>query len=226
MSLPSYAVYFRGHPCCPCQAKWLPVFEAECQRRGLISGELPISQLIGLAATSGNTHSAGGAADFYPVSTIKQVDGIGGFVWVARQMGADPTWRRPYNWDAAHGVEHVHSVLRDCPHNGPARYQVVAVDQGFNGLGHLGQSAADTGPRPLSGRTWRQGIEWAKQQEDDMPAPKDWDKDDWAAFRENVGAGVLDAALNAKSDGEAAFKTETVRSALKRLVRPLLDKKP
>lgn len=47
MALPAYAVDFRGHPACPCQVAWLPVFEAEAQRRGILSGPLPISQIIG-----------------------------------------------------------------------------------------------------------------------------------------------------------------------------------
>ena len=66
---------------------------------------------------------------------------------------------------------------------------------------------------------------WLREMEDDMPAPKDWDAKDWAAVREHLADAVLDAPLNAKSDGEAAFKDETVRSGLKRLLRPLLGKK-
>jgi hypothetical protein len=77
-------------------------------------------------------------------------------------MGADATWHRPYNWDHARGMEHTHGVLRGCPHNGPARYQIAAVDAGYNGLGHLGHGARDNGPRPLSHRTWEEGIAWAK----------------------------------------------------------------
>lgn len=65
---------------------------------------------------------------------------------------------------------------------------------------------------------------WLRVQEDDMPAPKDWDKDDWAAVRANIADAVLDAPLNAKSDGEAVFKGETTRSGLKKLLRPLMPK--
>lgn len=172
MSLPTYAVDFRGHPACPCQAKWLPAFEAEAQRRGILRGPLPLSQIIGGYEGSGGTHASGGADDTYPLTGITDV---AAYVWLSRQMGADATWRRPYNWDGQRGVEHVHRVLRGCPHNSPARYQIVAVDQGYNGLGHLGQAAADDGPRPLSGRTWREGIKWAREQEDAMQ-PEDFDK--------------------------------------------------
>jgi hypothetical protein len=158
VTLPSYAVDFRGKPACPCLAEWLPVYEAELQRRELLAGNLPIYQLIGGAAASGGTHATGGAFD------IKDLIGDAD-VWVARQMGADATWART----AAQGfTPHLHGVLRGCEHNGPARYQIADVDNGWNGL--AGNSRArDDGPRPLSGRTWREGIAWAIEQGDDMP---------------------------------------------------------
>lgn len=166
MSLPSYAVTFRGKPACPCLATWLPVYEAELQRRGVLSGPLHIYQLIGGAAASAGTHSMGGAFDLLDLPGDEDLV-------VARLMGADATWSRPYNWDGRDGMAHIHGVLTGCPHNGPARYQIDAVRAGFNGLGHLGRGGKDTGPRPLSGRTWRQGITWAQQQEDDMATPEE-----------------------------------------------------
>jgi hypothetical protein len=159
VTVPSYAVDFRGHPACPCQATWLPAFEAEAQRRGILSGPLPLSQLIGGAPQSGGTHTSGGADDTYPLGGVD----VAAYVALSRDMGADATWHRPFNWDGRNGVEHVHRVLTGCPHNDPARYQITAVRDGFNGLGHLGDGAPDDGP-PLSGRTWRQGITWAKEQ--------------------------------------------------------------
>lgn len=146
---------YRGRPCCDCQAAWLPAFEAEAQARGILTGPLPISQLIGGAVASGGTHAMGGAADWLSGNTD--------LVWLARQMGADATWRRPPNWDSRGGVEHTHSVLRGCPHNAPARYQIAAVDAGYNGLGKGGMGALDDGPRPLSGRTWQQGLAWQRE---------------------------------------------------------------
>lgn len=169
----AYAENFRGHPACPCQVTWLPAFEHEAQRRGILDGSLPLSQLIGGAVTSGGTHATGGADDTYPLDRIKDVTA---YVWLSRQMGADATFERPYNWDSRGGVRHVHRVLRGCPHNGPARYQIDAVDAGYNGLGSGGRGANDDGPRPLSGRTWREGIAWAKQQEEDDMALSDDDK--------------------------------------------------
>lgn len=150
---------FRGKPACTCLATWLPVFERELQRHGFLSGPLKIYQLIGDADASGGTHSTGGAFD------IVDLPGRGD-LRIARDMGADATWSRT---KAQGFMSHIHGVLRGCPHNLPARYQIAAVDKGGNGLGRGGMGGTDDGPRPLSGRTWRQGIEWANQQlEEDM----------------------------------------------------------
>jgi len=157
MTLPDYAVTFRGLPACPCLATWLPAYEAELQRRGILTGQLHIYQLIGGAAASAGTHSTGGAFDLLDLPGDEDLV-------VARQMGADATWSRPFNWDGRGGMSHIHGVLTGCPHNGPAHYQIDAVSAGYNGLGHLGHGAPDTGPRPLSGRTWQQGLAWARAQ--------------------------------------------------------------
>jgi hypothetical protein len=187
MTLPSYAVDFRGFPACPCLAEWLPVYEAELQRRGILAGPLHIYQLIGGATASAGTHTKGGAEDDNQVSSEA--------IWVARQMGADASWHRLPNWDGKGGSEHAHHVLRGCPHNEPARYQIAAVDAGFNGLGHLGRGAPDNGPRPLSHRTWREGIAWAKQQEDDMPAYRQWDQADKDALVHDIVNGIFGRTL-------------------------------
>lgn len=154
---------FRGKPCCVCLAEWLPHFERELLRRHVIKKSIDVYQLRGNAAASSNTHSQGGAFDVAQT----QLESIK----VARQMGADATWHRPKNWDGHGGISHTHGVLRGCPHNSPARYQIAAVDAGYNGLGRNGHGARDTGPRPLSGRTWKQGIAWAKEQAGQAPAP-------------------------------------------------------
>lgn len=148
---------FRNLPACSCLIAWLPAYEAELQARGILTGPLHIYQLIGGNPSSGGTHTTGGAFDVLDLPGNDDV-------WVARQMGADATWSRPKGWDGANGIAHIHGVLRGCPHNLPARYQIAAVDAGFNGLGHLGQGAPDTGPRPLSHRTWEQGLAWQKAQ--------------------------------------------------------------
>jgi hypothetical protein len=158
MSLPDYAVDFRGRPACPCQAEWIPAFEHELQRRGVIAGQVPIAQLIGGFSGSGGTHTGGGVSDFWLLGVQGEVA-----VMVARQMGADATWHRLPGWDDGGGSEHVHSVLRGCPHlSSSARAQIAAVDLGGDGL--VG-SIPDPGPRPLSGRTWQQGLTWAEEEE-------------------------------------------------------------
>jgi hypothetical protein len=168
MSLPTPATpgfgAFRGHTACECLLEWLPVFEDELLRRGVIHESIDIFQLTGDADPSAGVHSQGGAFD------IVQRDPVS--VAVARQMGADATWART----AGFKTQHAHGVLRGCPHNDPARYQIAAVDEGFNGLGDNGRGGADNGPRPLSGRTWRQGIEWAEQQQEEDVTPEDIQK--------------------------------------------------
>lgn len=199
MTLPTYTVWFRGYPACPCLAEWLPVYEAELQRLGVLTGPLRIYQLIGNASASANTHRDGGAFDI--TDLVGDLD-----VWIARQMGADATWART----AAQGfTPHLHGVLTGCPHNAPARYQIDAVRSGGNGLGSGGLGGVDDGPRPLSGRTWRQGIEWAKQrQEDDMA--------DYATQLDDIDK-KLDALL--KGQDKAQRQNAAIRGKVTKLVQ-------
>ena len=208
----SYQVDFRGHPACPCLAKWLPAYEHELQRRGILKGPLHIYQLIGGARQSGGTHADGGAFDLLDLPGDKDW-------WLARQMGADATWSRPYNWDGRKGMPHMHGVLRGCPHNGPARYQIDAVEAGYNGLGHLGHGARDTGPRPLSGRTWAEGIQWAKEQENpDMALLNDLTAVAKAHKVSRVHAArVLLRAAAASNTGTRLVFINAARTALKGL---------
>lgn len=151
MSL-SYLVYFRGKPACPCLARWIPFYERELRARGLLpkGGTLTIFQLIGLAAASANTHKFGGALDDAHYDDLS--------IWVARQMGADASWAR-----VTMSPKHGHKVLRGCPHLHPeALAQIADVDRNDNGL--VG-SLPDDGPRPLSYRTWEQGIVWHQEQQ-------------------------------------------------------------
>ncbi len=146
---------FRGKPACDCLVKWLPAFEAELLARGVIKQSIDIAQLIGGAKESAGVHSTGGAFDIWQTQPEA--------VWVARQMGADATWARVTGSFADN--QHTHGVLRGCPHNAPARYQIESpefgVDHGHNGLANGGP---DDGPRPLSMRTWQQGLEWQREQ--------------------------------------------------------------
>ena len=163
-TLPSYAVMFRGEPACPCQVAWIPVLEEYLQALALIDGQLPIAQLIGFYSGSGSTHGdlngdglrkGGGCIDF--MVTGRLADQV---IVAARAMGADPSWHRLPGWDGPDSVEHDHVGLRGCPHRTvQALAQEYAVDH--NGDGLVGD-APDPGPRPLSGRTWREGIQWAR----------------------------------------------------------------
>jgi len=202
----SYVVTFRGLPACPCLAEWLPVYERMLQHRGTLTGDLRLYQLIGGAAASAGTHSQGGAFD---VTDLVGDDDV----WVARQMGADATWART----AAQGftTKHLHGVLRGCPHNGPAAYQIAAVDAGYNGLGSGGRGGRDDGPRPLSGRTWREGIAWAEK-EMDMPYT-DWPQKDREALVRDVVNGLQ------RRDLYAGERDDTPADAMRAVFR--LEKK-
>lgn len=120
--------------------------------KGLIRHSLDVYQIIGGASASAGTHRTGGAVDTAQYSDAQLR------VW--RDMGYDAGWRR--RTSQGFDLDHAHAVARGCPHNGPARYQITAVDAGYNGLGANGRGGRDDGPRPLSGRTVQQGIEWAR----------------------------------------------------------------
>lgn len=154
---------YRGWRCCDCTARWLPPFEALANQLEIVPGQVKILQLRGSNPASAGTHAGGGAIDFGYYSG----DQARALVALARDMGADATWFR--DWE---GNPHVHAVLRGCPLNQGARYQIAAVDDGYNGLGTDGRDGPDDGPRPLSYRTFEQGITWAES-ELDMPLTDD-----------------------------------------------------
>lgn len=187
MALPPYTVWFRGRPACPCLVEWLPVFEAELLRRGVIRESIDIAQLIGGADASAGTHSKGGAFDIWQYDDVT--------VWVARQMGAPATWARTTGSFAF--SRHAHGVLKGCPHNGPARYQIDEVFAGGDGL--VG-SSPDPGPRPIPDRTWREGIEWAKAQQEEHMTPEQERKVD--ALDEKVTALVEDVGQITEAVGK------------------------
>lgn len=226
MTLPSYVVYVRGYPACPCLAEWIPAYEHELQRRGLLIGPLRIYQLIGDYAGSANTHKDGGAFDLLDLPGDEEIE-------VAREMGADATWTRPKNWDGKGGVAHDHGVLRGCPHNGPARYQIDAVDAGFNGLGAGGRGGRDTGPRPLSGRTWQEGIAWAhEQEENDMAITEQLEelvRQGEQARRRDVAnrkllKGLADQVTNlGDAVAENTETSEDIKARITKAKRELLD---
>lgn len=149
---------YRGLPACTCLAAWAPAFEAAIGRQPRLF------QLVGNAPASAGFHKGGGSADYEPLSEDE--------LRTARNMGA-AAWNRWWT-----NNYHSHLRLNGCPHNTIGQPQVTDLNEGRDGTGPLYDNAGvpDNGPRdgvhwPL--RTWRQGIEWAKQQEDDMPYTKD-----------------------------------------------------
>lgn len=179
---------FRGFPACECLAEWLPVFEAT------ISRSPHWFQLIGDAPASAGFHRGGGSADSEPLSADE--------LRIARNMGA-AAWNRWWRDSDGDPNYHAHLRLNGCSHNTVAQPQVADLNAGRDGTGPLYDNAGapDDGPRdgvhwPL--RTWREGIAWAIEMRDDMPAPKDWDDRDWAAFNKNVAPGLVEAVLSAQ----------------------------
>lgn len=145
---PGY-VLFRGRVACVCLAAWLPVYEQELLDLGVIKFNVDIAQLTGNYAQSGGTHGQGGAADIWQHDKVS--------VSTGESMGAADFERTPAQGFAYHS----HLVLKGCPHNTPARYQVTAREAGYNGLGAGGRGGRD--PRgTIKLRTWEQGIAWAK----------------------------------------------------------------
>jgi endonuclease/exonuclease/phosphatase family metal-dependent hydrolase len=145
-------LYFRGKPTCECLYESLPLVEKVMLKKGLIKYNLDVYQIIGGAVSSAGTHSTGGAVD-----TAQAFDAQ---LRVWRDAGYDAGWRR--TTQQGFDIWHCHAVARGCPHNSPARYQISAVDDGYNGLGYNGHGGLDDGPRPLSHRTWQEGITWMK----------------------------------------------------------------
>ena len=192
---PAHAVDFRGKKACTCQETWIPVYEAHLRWAGILRPEedLEIFQLIGSVKASAKTHCdrektpgqpiGGGAADF-DLTGERAREAVA----IARQMGADASWHRLKDQAGKDSPEHIHSVLRDCPHlTDEAMAQIGAVDG--NGDGLVG-AVKDDGPRPLSKRTWKEGIEWAREREDDMPRYSEWDPKDKKALAQDVADAV------------------------------------
>ncbi len=187
---------FAGKPACTCLAAWLPVFEATIGRSPRWF------QLIGDAPASAGFHKGGGSADCEPL-TIDEIR-------TARNMGA-AAWYRPWA-----GNYHTHMRLNGCPHNTIAQPQVADLNAGRDGTGPLYDNAGapDNGPRdgvqwPL--RTWRQGIDWAKEQ--DMPSPKDWTAEDWAVVQEKLAKPLVKAIWDAAVDKAGTAARAALRKA-------------
>lgn len=151
LSTPGFAL-FRGRVACSCLRAWIPVYEQELIRLGVIKKNVDIAQLTGSYSKSGGTHDQGGTADLWQWERTA--------IQIAREMGAAAFARTPEQ-----GFDHHdHLVLKGCPHNGPARYQIVALERSphYNGLGYAGLGGLDDGPGPKKLRTYTAGIRWAR----------------------------------------------------------------
>lgn len=148
---------YRGLPACTCLAAWAPAFEKTIGRQPRLF------QLVGDADASAGFHKGGGSADYEPLSEdeLRTARNMGGAAW-------NRWWTNNY---------HCHIRLNGCPHNTIAQPQVTDLNAGRDGTGPLydNRGEPDNGPRkdvhwPL--RTWREGIEWANQQEEDEMTPE------------------------------------------------------
>ena len=226
MSRLAYVVDFRGFPACPCLAAWFPVFERLAIVRGIVRESFDIAQLIGGAVESAGTHSEGGAFDVWQHDPETQRLG--------REMGA-ATFNRTTGSFADN--RHSHGVLVGCPHNGPARYQIGALELGFNGLGKAGRGGLDTGPGPRKLRTWREGIAWGLEQIERHDMANVWDERlpeyDENSKTDSRRASVLlagahdragDAKRHAKEAHQLARANASAIAELSALVRELIEK--
>ena len=143
---------------CSCLKAWLPAYESEILRRGLIRTCLDLFQTIGGYSKSGGTHATGGAADTGQYSDEH--------IRIARKMGA-AAWHRTPEQGFIH---HTHLVLNGCPHAAAAaKGQVEDYKRGYNGLVGKSRRREKWAPRKL--RTWDEGIAWARSQAAKAPAP-------------------------------------------------------
>jgi len=162
-----------GHSwlCTQKEKDWIEAFQAEALRRGhaqIAAGKpltyiqfgLDILQIIGGAVASAGTHLVDpntGEAVCIDIANVSY-----DMIALAREMGGDASWHRKKNWDGKGGGEHGHLNLRGLT-NRYANYQYSSttqgVDHGHNGLASRGK---DDGPKPLSKRTYKQGIDHAK----------------------------------------------------------------
>lgn len=139
---------------CECLRDWWPLVTRMAVKRGIVTTCLDVTQgsYNGTrVAASAGTHSGGGTLDLrqYSDSTVR----------LLREAGAASWKRTPAQGFAYHN----HLVLNGCPHNSPARYQVQAWLDGYNGLGYMGRRYRDDGP-DVGFRTWSEGVAWMKRE--------------------------------------------------------------
>lgn len=145
-----------------------------------------IIQAYGDADASAGTHGKPPAAVDIRTRglTSEQIEAL---VALLRECGFAATWFR--DWE---GNEHLHAAT-DIGAWTPARYQIVAVKAGFNGLGSGGRGGPDYHPAPSVWRTAQTGAVWALARLEEEMQISDSDKRDIArmAAQEVLAGDVL-----------------------------------
>lgn len=216
---------FRGRRTCSCMIEWLPWYEKWCLHVGVIQHNLDIYQLNGNAAASAGYHRTGGCGDIAQKSKLA-VSG-------SRNGGAAGFPRGNVRAVKSNDgmVDHQHFALKGCPHlTAGAKGQITSLERGKNGLVNNGP---DVGPRtgvqwPL--RTYKQGIEWFKQQLGEVPTPAPtvtrfdvglwnvaspkpgWFPVPWDKRKEAIGAQLkaLDCSIYATCETHFSYQTADI----------------
>lgn len=175
---------------CDCCIAWAPVFEQYCLIRKHIKYNIDWIQFTGGDPASANTHAHGGAMDCEQTGSE--------FIADARECGATAAWSR---YPPAFSNDHSHLVLRGCAHNDLCYYQIVAQQNGYNGLGLAGKGGPDPYPDPKVYRTWQQGIEFmqARIKEYEASLMADLSDDDIQRIAKAVWTYPLKNRLTGKS---------------------------
>jgi hypothetical protein len=133
-------------------------------------------------------------------------------------------WASWYRTPAQGFTPHVHAASLGCP--GPVG---LFVDGGLSTVGHRVASSQYEDYRlhafglegmhaQGSDTSWfPPDIDATYFQEDDMPAPKDWDSEDWAAFRTNLVPSIANAVWAfVVRKGTKTVAEQTAQAALKK----------
>lgn len=164
-------------------------------------------------AASARTHDFDGCVDTLIINrkTGRRVWLRGQHWW--RQHHFYCWWRHTLSW-ALTSSWHFHQIVvgidaARCPIGAFVPGQIADAEQGKTGLvGHFIE------------RTWRPKHytpfpyrDWVERKADDMPSPKDWDKEDWAAFNRNVTASTESVLQRVRNNGRSLVSTiiETAR---------------
>lgn len=160
-STPGYTVFTdylgRRWTCCDCVFEWLTWAQRVAIKRGMLKQGFDVWQLTGGAPDSANTHSLGAAMDF-----LFQTNDM----WVKffRDNGVTGTWRRTVS--QGFSKDHLHAVLRGCPHDAMCHYQLVEQKDGppAGGGDGLTGTRPDYHADPVSYITWQTAVERFKRE--------------------------------------------------------------